>query len=197
MANAAAVHAEMTVIYLPLGDEAFMTLCAQNRDLRFESTSTGELLIMAPTSSETGARNAELLIDVGVWNRVRHAGRVFGSSTGFTLPNGARRSPDVAWVSQARWDGISEAEKRGMARICPDFVLELRSPSDALPRLQDKMREYLDNGARLGWLIDPSQRVVYIYRPGQAVERLEAPESLAGEDILPGLVLPLQTLWTR
>lgn len=182
-------------LHWPLSDEEFSNLCARNRDKRFEYTRTGDLIIMPPTSSETGERNAELTVDFGVWNRKTRAGRLFDSSAGFTLPNGARRSPDVSWISHARWDALSDEDKRGLAKICPDFVLELRSSSDHLRVLQDKMQEYLDNGARLGWLIDPLERVVYVYQPGEVAERLEAPGEVAGEPVLPGFVLQLGAVW--
>jgi Uma2 family endonuclease len=183
-------------LHWPLSDEEFSDLCTRNRDMRFEYTSTGDLIIMAPTSSEIGERNADLTIDFGVWNRQTRAGRLFDSSAGFTLPNGARRSPDVSWISHARWDALSDEDKRGLAKICPDFVLELRSPSDPLQMLKDKMQEYLDNGARLGWLVDPLERVVDVYRPEEIPERLEAPGEVAGEPVLSGFILPLAALWS-
>lgn len=195
MAIAPAAPTGLVRLHWCLSDEAFSRLCAQNLDLRFESTSTGDLIIMPPTSSETGARNAELIVDFGVWNRSTRAGRLFDSSAGFTLPNGARRSPDVSWISHARWDALSDEDKRGLARICPDFVLKLGSPSDALSVLQDKMQEYRDDGARLGWLLDPVERVVYVYRPGEEVERLAHPEAVSGEPVLPGFVLRLGAVW--
>ncbi len=182
-------------LHLPLTDDQFAELCANNLDLRFEYTCTGDLIIMPPTSSETGERNASLTADFVIWNRSMGAGRVFDSSTGFILPNGAKRSPDVSWISNERWDALSDVERQGFARICPDFVLELRSPTDRLSLLQDKMQEYLDNGARLGWLIDPTNRMVYVYRPGTAAERLEAPTEVSVEPVLPGFVLRLATVW--
>lgn len=196
MAIAVTLPTSPVILHWPLSDQEFFDLCRRNRDWRFEYTSTGELIIMPPTSSDTGERNANLTIDFGVWNRQRQAGRLFDSSAGFTLPNGARRSPDVSWISHARWDALSTEDRRGLAKICPDFVLELRSPSDSLRMLQDKMQEYIDNGAQLGWLIDPGERVVYVYRPGATPERLEAPQAIAGEPVLPGFVLQLAALWS-
>jgi Uma2 family endonuclease len=182
-------------LHLPLTDDQFAELCANNPDLRFEYTCTGDLIIMPPTSSDTGERNASLTADFVIWNRSTGAGRVFDSSTGFILPNGAKRSPDVSWISQARWEALSDQERQGFARICPDFVLELRSPTDRLSSLQDKMQEYLDNGARLGWLIDPTDRVIYVYRPGETVERMESPAEISGEPVLLGFRLRLATVW--
>jgi len=182
-------------LHLPLTDDQFAELCASNPDLRFEYTCTGDLIIMPPTSSDTGERNASLTADFVIWNRATEAGRVFDSSTGFILPSGAKRSPDVSWISHERWDALSDQERQGFARICPDFVLELRSPTDRLSPLQDKMQEYLDNGTRLGWLIDPMDRVVYVYQPGEVVERLEAPTEVSGEPVLPGFGLTLATVW--
>ena len=190
----ASVTSEIT-LHLPLTDDQFAALCADNPDMRFEYTCTGELIITPPASSDTGERNASLTADLVVWNRAARAGRVFDSSTGFILPNGAKHSPDVSWISHARWDALSDEARQGFARICPDFVVELRSPTDRLSVLQAKMQEYLDNGARLGWLIDPLERVVYVYRPGEAVERLEAPAELSGEPVLAGFSLRLGTIW--
>lgn len=184
------------ILHLPLTDDQFIELCSNNPDLRFEYTCTGDLIIMPPTSSDTGERNASLTADVVIWNRLTGTGRVFDSSTGFILPNGAKRSPDVSWISHERWDALSDQERQGLARICPDFVLELRSPTDRLRSLQDKMQEYLNHGARLGWLIDPANRVVYVYRPGEEVERLEAPTEILGETVLPGFGLKLATVWS-
>jgi Uma2 family endonuclease len=196
MAIATESPTRAVTLHWPLSDEEFSKLCALNRDTRFEYTSTGDLIIMPPTSSETGERNAELTVDFGVWNRRTCAGRLFDSSAGFTLPNGAKRSPDVSWISNERWDALSDDDKRGLAKICPDFVLELRSPSDNLRGLQGKIQEYLDNGARLGWLIDPIERVVYVYRPGEVAERLEAPGKVSGEPVLPGFMLRLGAVWS-
>lgn len=186
---------DAVTLHIPLTDDQFTELCTNNPDLRFEYTCTGDLIIMPPTSSDTGERNASLTADFVIWNRSIGAGRVFDSSTGFILPNGAKRSPDVSWICHERWDALSDRERQGFARICPDFVLELKSPTDRLSLLQDKMQEYLDNGARLGWLIDPAARAVYVYRPGEAVEYLEAPTEVSGEPVLPEFALRLATVW--
>ncbi len=177
-----------------LTDEQFFELCSANRDLRFERSVDGELIIMAPTGWGTGNKNAELGIDLGIWNRQTRLGKVFDSSTGFRLPNGADRSPDASWVSKDRLEALN-ADPAKFLPLAPDFVVELRSASDALKPLQTKMQEYIDNGVRLGWLIDPKNKRVEIYRPGQEVEVLESPISLSGEDVLPGFRLDLSPLW--
>ncbi|MCW6053200.1 Uma2 family endonuclease [Lyngbya sp. CCAP 1446/10] len=182
-----------------LTDEQFLELCQNNRDYQFERTASGELIIMAPTGSETSIRNADLTSQLRVWNRETKLGVVFDSSGGFTLPNGADRSPDASWVKKERWDALTPEQKDSFAPLCPDFVVELReaklsrreSKTDSLKKLQDKMQEYIDNGARLGWLIDRQNRRVEIYRPGQDVEILQNPATVSGEDVLPGFVLDL------
>lgn len=178
-----------------LTDEEFFEFCQINRDLRIERTATGELLIMPPTGSETGNRNAKLIVQLGVWAERDGTGIYFDSSTGFKLPNGAERSPDAAWVKLERWNALSSQQQRKFAPICPEFVVELRSPSDQLKPLQEKMQEYLENGTLLGWLIDRKNRQVYIYRPGVAVECSDNPDSLSGESVLPGFVLDLSKIW--
>ncbi len=150
---------------------------------------------MAPTGGETGNRNAEFLIDFGIWNRQTNRGKLFDSSTGFRLPNGAHRSPDVAWVSLEKWEQLTSEQKQKFPPLAPDFVLELLSPSDSLSVTQNKMREYIENGVRLGWLINQRNQQVEIYRPGQEVELLVAPESLSGENVLPELILNLTWIW--
>jgi Uma2 family endonuclease len=139
--------------------------------------------------------NARLTRLLDVWAEEDGHGFVCDSSTIFTLPSGAKRSPDVSWVRHERWEALTPEEQRGLSHLCPDFVLELRSPSDSVPNLQEKMEEYLGNGARLGWLIDPFERVVYIYRPGEAVERLDDPREVSGEPVLAGFVLQLGNIW--
>jgi Uma2 family endonuclease len=177
-----------------LTDEQFFELCSANRDLRFERSADGELIIMAPTGWGTGNKNAELSIDLGIWNRQAGLGKVFDSSTGFRLPNGADRSPDASWVSKDRLEALNPDPAKFLP-LAPDFVVELRSQSDTLKPLQTKMQEYIDNGVRLGWLIDPKNQRVEIYRLGQDVEVLESPVSLSGEDVLPRFSLDLSPLW--
>lgn len=180
---------------MELTDERFEQICHSNRDLRFERTSTRELVVMSPAGSETGRQNLGLSGQLWLWNRQVRLGVTFDSSAGFTLPNGAIRSPDASWITQERWNSLDTSQKRKFAPICPNFVLELCSPSDRLTELQTKMQEYLDNGTRLGWLIDPETRQVEIYRQNQTIEFLSAPNSLFGEDVLPGFELDLQDIW--
>lgn len=180
---------------LDLTDEQFWQLCHDNSDLRFERTATGKLIIMSPTGSTTGERNADLIYQLKAWSRQNNLGKVFDSNTGFTLPNGANRSPDASWVQQERWDALTPVEQERFAPICPDFVVELMSPSDSLEKTRSKMREYMENGARLGWLINRKQLKTEIYRPHQAVEILNNPDTMSGEDVLPGFVLDLSTIW--
>jgi Uma2 family endonuclease len=177
-----------------LTEAAFEKLCQANPDIALERTAIGELIIVSPVGGDSGRRETDLISHVWFWNRQTQLGVVFSSSTIFHLPNGAFRSPDVAWVRRDRWVALSESEKAGFPPICPDFVIELRSRTDRLPPLQDKMREYLDNGIRLGWLINPQGKQVEIYRPNVAVEVLSSPTSLSGEDVLPGLAIALSEI---
>ncbi len=181
---------------LQVSHEQFVDLALANRDLQLERTATGELIIMPPTGSDTGKRNLDIAGQVWLWNRQTKLGEAFDSSTGFRLPNGANRSPDAAWVGKQRWDALTLEQQETFAPICPDFVLELRSKTDSLEKLQAKMREYIENGAGLGWLIDRKNQQVEIYRPGRNVEVLDHPVSLSGEDILPGFVLDLTEVWS-
>ncbi len=176
--------------------EQFAALAAANRELRLERTATGELIVNPPTGGNTGHRNLSITGQLGVWFEANDTlGRAFDSSTGFELPNGANRSPDAAWVSQSRWEALTPAQQEGFIPLCPDFVVELRSKTDTLKDLQAKLVEYIENGARLGWLIDPQQQRVEIYRPGQAVEILAHPSTLSGEAVLPGFTLSLKRVW--
>jgi Uma2 family endonuclease len=181
---------------LQVSHEQFVDLALANRDLQLERNATGELIIMPPTGSYTGKRNFEIAGQLWLWNRQTKLGEAFDSSTGFSLPNGANRSPDAAWVSKQRWDALTLEQQETFAPICPDFVLELRSKTDSLEKLQAKMREYIENGAGLGWLIDRKNQRVEIYRPGRNVEVLDHPVSLSGEDILPGFMLDLTEVWS-
>jgi Uma2 family endonuclease len=177
-----------------LTDEQFFELCSANRDMRFERSADGELIIMAPTGWGTGNKNAEISGQLWAWNRQRELGKVFDSSTGFRLPNGADRSPDASWVSKDRLEALNPDPAKFLP-LAPDFVVELRSQSDTLEPLQTKMQEYIEHGVRLGWLIDPKNKRVEIYRPGQEVEVLASPVSLSGEEVLPGFRLDLSPLW--
>ena len=178
-----------------LTKEQFALLCQENPDLRFELTAQQELVIMPPTGSEGGWRSGEVFLSLGTWAKQDGTGLSFDSSTGFTLPNGAIRSPDASWIQRERWTALSKAQREKFAPICPDFVIEVRSLTDRLSDLLEKMQEYLDNGARLGWLIDPIDKRAYVYRPGQPVEILESPQSLSGDPVLPGFCLNVQELW--
>ncbi|MDY6784600.1 MAG: Uma2 family endonuclease [Cyanobacteriota bacterium] len=181
---------------LHVAPEQFERLAAANKDLRLERTAQGELIVNPPTSWETGKRNCRTSGELYVWWRgAGEPGEVFDSSTGFTLPNGAIRSPDASWVSQERWDALTPEEKKTFPIICPDFVVELRSRSDSLKSVQEKMQEYMENGAKLGWLLDPQHRRVEIYRPKLAVEVLENPPSVSGGEVLLGFELNLRRVW--
>ncbi len=175
--------------------EQFVELAIANRELQLERTATGELIVNPPTGSETGNRNSDLNGQLWLWNRQTRLGKTFDSSSGFHLPNGADRSPDAAWVRQERWDALTSEQKEGFAPIAPDFVVELRSKTDRIKPLQDKMQEYMENHVRLGWLIDRKNRKVEIYRQNQEVQLLENPATLSGEDVLPGFVLDLTEVW--
>lgn len=174
-----------------LTDEQFYHLCLANRDLRLELTAQGELIVMPPIGGRTGKRNADLTTELNLWNRPTKLGFVFDSSTTFKLPNGAIRSPDGSWVTRERWATLTPKQQEQFPPLCPDFVVELRSPSDALTNLRDKMQEYLINGCCLGWLIDPQIQQVEIYRKNQGVGILESPTILSGEDVLSGFSLVL------
>ncbi|MFM6039193.1 MAG: Uma2 family endonuclease [Sphaerospermopsis kisseleviana] len=176
-------------------DEQFFDFCQLNRDFRIERNQFGDLLIMSPTGSETDERNFNLTVQLGIWTKKDGTGVGFGSSGGFTLPNGAVRSPDAAWIKKERWEAIPTEQRKKFAPICPDFVVELRSETDSLKTLQEKMEEYIENGVKLAWLIDRKQQKVYIYRPSQPLEELDHPQTLNGEDILPGFVLDLREIW--
>ncbi len=180
---------------LKLSDEQFLQFVKANADLRMERTAQGELIIMSPTGSEGGSRNFEVNVDLGAWNRQARLGIAFDSSTGFRLPNGAIRSPDSSWIASARWAALTPQQRQGFAPICPDFAMELASETDDIQDLRVKMQEYLENGCRLGWLIDPRSKQVEIYRIGKAVEGLQSPQSLSGEDVLPGFILSLGKLF--
>ncbi|OLD28133.1 MAG: hypothetical protein AUJ04_02280 [Acidobacteria bacterium 13_1_40CM_3_55_6] len=178
-----------------VSDEQFTELCRRNPNLRIELTSEGDLIIMPPTGGKTGARNFYLTGKFSVWVEKDATGRGFDSSTEFTLPNGAKRSPDVSWVRLERWNALSDEEQEEFPPLCPDFVIELRSRSDRLKELQLKMEEYMANGAELGWLIDPFDRKIYVYRPRTLVEVLDNPGEISGEPLLKGFVLDVQSLW--
>lgn len=181
-------------------DEQFYQLCRENPDVPLERNRQGELIVVTPVGGESGSREADYIADLVIWNRQTGLGKVFSSSTIFNLPNGgdpcgiceAARSPDAAWISLDRWNALAPEQQERFPPICPDFVIELRSRTDRLKPLQEKMQEYLDSGLRLGWLIDPQNKRVEIYRIGQAIETVQFPIELSGENVLSGFVLNLQ-----
>lgn len=176
-------------------EQQFFEFCQLNRDLRIERTARGELVIMSPAGSETGNKNLRLSQQLANWTDTDGTGIAFDSSAGFKLPNGATRSPDGAWLRLEKWNALSQSQRTRFAPLCPDFVIELLSPSDRLSILQEKLAEYISNGTQLGWLIDPKNREVYVYRPGVDVERLDNPSTLSDDSVLPGFVLNLQKIW--
>ena len=180
---------------IKLTQEQFYKLCETNPELKLERNAQGELIVMPPTGGETGRSNVNLIFQVAKWNEKKQLGEVFDSSTGFTLPSGADHSPDVSWVEKSRWDGLTKEQKEKFIPLCPDFVIEIMSPSDNVKNLQNKMLEYIENGCRLGWLIKRKKQEVEIYRPGQNIEILRLPETLSGEDVLPEFLLNMEKIW--
>jgi Uma2 family endonuclease len=178
-----------------LTDDQLFELCQLNRDWRIEYTAQGELIVMPPTGAESGSQNAEITFQVQLWTRGDQTGVAFDSSTGFKLPNGASRSPDAAWVRRSRLTGMTREQKQKFLPLCPDFAIELRSPTDNLRAVLAKMQEYIDNGTQLGWLIDPLTRRVHVYLPQRPPEILEAPSSVSADPVLPGFVLDLRKIW--
>jgi Uma2 family endonuclease len=173
----------------------FYEFCQANQELRIERTAQGEVIVMPPAFSDTGNRNFNIALQLGVWAEQNGTGIGFDSSAGFTLPNGATRSPDASWIKLERWNALTAVEQASFAPICPDFAIELRSASDTLISLQTKIQEYIDNGASLGWLIDRKNRQVYIYRPDRSPEVLKQPEFVTGDPELPGFVLKMAKIW--
>lgn len=180
---------------LELSPEQFLELSGLNDDLRLELTAEGELIVMTPVGGESSRRNMKLAIQVGAWSERDGTGVAFDSSGGVVLPNGAVRSPDASWVERSRYEALVPEQREKFLPLCPDFVVELRSPSDALSALQEKMVEYIENGARLGLLLDPARKRVYVYRRGESVQELADPEKVSAEPVLPGFELDLSTIW--
>ena len=180
---------------IELTKEQFEEFCALNDDMRIELTAEGTIEIMPPTFGYTGNRNIKIAAQLENWTTDDDSGIAFDSSTGFTLSNGAVRSPDASWVSGARYNSLTAEEKNGFTPLCPDFVVELRSSSDRLSVLQSKMEEYITNGARLGWLLDPLERRAHIYRPGAQPEILDNPDTISADPELPGFSLDLKPIW--
>lgn len=181
----AAVRLVLNVGAVGLTDDQFFRLCRDNRDLRIEMTAKGELIVMSPTNPETGRKNATITARLWNWTMQDRTGVCFDSSSEFTLPNGAKRSPDGAWIPKSRWDRFAKQQKEQFTEICPDFVIELRSPSDRIADIEEKMAEYISNGTRLGWLLDPVENRATIYRPGQQPQQIDHPTTLSGEAVLP------------
>jgi len=178
----------------PMSDEEFAAFCAEHPDLFFEMTAEGEIIVMPPTHTATDARNAEIMAQLRNWARRDGRGVVTGSSGGWVLPNGARRSPDAAWTLKSRFKDLDPKSFEGFWHFSPDFVIELKSDSDRLPVLRRKMAEWVANGAQLAWLINPETRTVEVYRPGSDPETVSS-ESVKGEGVVEGFVLDLQTVW--
>ena len=180
---------------IKLNEAQFYELCQANPDVKFERNVEGELIIMSPTGGITGRYNADIITDLNIWNRQKKLGIVFDSSTGFKLPSGANRSPDAAWIPLQKWNKLSLRQQEKFVPLCPDFVIELRSSSDQLETLQEKMNEYKNNGTLLAWLINRQDKQVEIYRQGQTKKILNQPNYLSGENILPDFVLNLESIW--
>lgn len=178
-----------------LTEEQFEELCRNHADAKFELSANGELIVMPPTSLDAGWKNTRLTTDTEIWSRSDQSGIVFDSSTMFTLPNGAKRSPDVSWMSRDKWDDLSPSDRRKFTRVVPDFVIELRSPTDYLGDIQETMSEYIENGVQLGWLIDPIEQKVHIYRANRKIEILNDPETVSGENVLKGFALNVREIW--
>ncbi len=178
-----------------LSDDQLFGFCQVNRDLRIERNEYGELIIMPPAGGESSSRNMEIAVQLGGWAKRDGTGKAFDSSGGFTLPNGAMRSPDAAWLPLSRWKALTAKQRKKFLPLCPDFVIELRSPTDSLKAMQKKMQEYRENGAEMGVLIDPDQRRVYVYRRGRKVQILDDPKTVACDPVLPGFALDLREIW--
>lgn len=180
---------------IELSGEQLLELSSLNDDLRLELTAEGELIVMTPAGGESSRRNLELTVQLGIWTRRDGTGVAFDSSGDFILPNGAIRSPDASWVERSRYEALTPEQREKYLPLCPEFVIELRSPSDRLVTLQEKMVEYVENGARLGLLLDPARRRVYVYKPGEPVRELADPEEVSADPILPGFVLKPREVW--
>ena len=175
-------------------DDEYYEFCRKHEDLNLETNKDGDLIIMPPTGGETGSRNAEITIQLGIWAKKNGTGKIFDSSTEFELPSGAKKSPDGAWILKERYNSLTKKQREKFPPICPDFVIELRSNSDRLKPLQEKMAEYIENGVRLGWLIDPYKKQVHVYRKNGEIEILDEPKTVSGEDVLENFVLDLEEI---
>ncbi len=181
--------------FINMTDEQFFEFCQANRDVRIERSSQGEIIVMPPTGWETGNKNAEIIIQLGNWAKKDGHGKSADSSAGYKMPNGAIMSPDASWISNEKLEKISPDKRRKFLPLAPDFVIELRSESDSLSKLKEKMQEYIENGVSLGWLIDPTDKQIFFYRPNTKVEVLENPTEISGEPFLQGFTLNLKEIW--
>jgi Uma2 family endonuclease len=188
------VRIVLDVSSVGLTDHQFFRLCIDNSDLRIEMTAKGELILMSPTNPATDRRNAIITMRLGIWTTQNGTGVFFGSSAIFALPNGSKRSPDGAWIPKSRWNQFSKEQQEQFTEICPDFVIELRSRSDRLRDLEEKMEEYIANGARLGWLLDPFDNRATIYLPGEQPQRIDSPTTLTGDPVLPGFTFDFKEI---
>ena len=186
-----AISLDLKPLTQRLTRQQFYELCVANKDVAMERSPAGTLIIMSPVGGESGEKEADYIADLVIWNRQTKLGKVFSSSTIFKLPKGGDRSPDAAWVRLNRWNGLTQDQQKKFPPLCPDFVIELRSESDRLKPLQEKMQEYLDSGLQLGWLIDPQEQRIEIYRAGRPAEMIELPTQVSGEDVLPGFILDI------
>lgn len=184
------------ILQQKMTDDEFENFCRHNPDLEIELIKEGEIVIMPPTGGETGNLNFSLIVRFGIWAEADESGICFDSSTVFKLPNGAKRSPNLSWIKNERWEKLTKEEKIKFPPLCPDFVVELRSPSDSLVNLQNKMQEYIENGASLGWLIDPAKKQIHVYRPNSEIEILNNPKSICGEPLLVNFILNLKKIWS-
>jgi Uma2 family endonuclease len=180
---------------VPMTDDELLRFCEANQNYRIEREPDGEILVMTPANGETSRKNAHIVLELGLWSRSLDSGVFFGPDGGFTLPDGSMRSPDAAWLSKERWQSLSREQRRKFPPACPEFVIELRSPSDSVTELQEKMRSWIANGAQLGWLLDPEQKLAVVYRPGLEPEILQRPESLEAEGLMAGFRLDLRPVW--
>jgi Uma2 family endonuclease len=197
MTTLEAVEAPPLVVHmhLPMTDDQLFEFCQINSELQIEREANGDLTIMAPAATEAGEKDSELIYQLRGWAKKDGTGRAFGATAGFLLPNGAMRAPDASWVLKSRIAALKRAQREKFYPLCPDFVAELRPPSDRISKLEEKMREYMDNGARLGWLIDPSSRRVHVYRPGAAPHIVADRATISGDPELPGFTLDLAEFW--
>jgi Uma2 family endonuclease len=186
----------MKIEFRKWNDKEFERVCSENSDMQFEVDSEGVLIVMPLKGGKDSILNFCLIGEFGKWSEKNNSGQGFSAGTIFALPNGAKRSPDLSWVKNERWEKLTDKEQEGFPPLCPDFVVELRSATDSLTNLKNKMTEYIENGAALGWLIDPFERKVYVYRPNAEIEILDNPETVGGEPLLKKFSLKLNKIWS-